>query len=158
MQDSFFSKTVICILEDKDDINDETASKRNEMPDQTYGIIVNRVSVNPDTGKNRTLREAFEEHMLPGRLADVFGDSVVREGGPVHVAIQMLYSLSSSNEDDKLSGIGGKIIPMIPEGDSSTALYSDRATYFQGDVFKAMNAVDGGAMDRGTRVVLYEGT
>jgi hypothetical protein len=47
MQDSFFSKTVICILEDKDDTNNESASKRNEMPDQTYGIIVNRVSVNP---------------------------------------------------------------------------------------------------------------
>jgi hypothetical protein len=174
MNDSFFTKTVICILEHKEDCDsdddsddddsddDESAAKQSEFSGgQTYGLVVNQVSVNNDTGKNRTLKEAFEQHMLPGRLADVFGDSVVREGGPVHVAVQMLHSLPATTDDDddadddeegdEDSSIGGRLIPTIPEGDStSMALYSDRATYFQGDIFKAMNAVEDSTMDRGT--------
>jgi putative AlgH/UPF0301 family transcriptional regulator len=164
MNDSFFTKSVICILEHKSDdfSDDESVAKRkdddddddddDDMPVQaTYGLILNRVSVNAETGKNRPLREAFEKEMLPARLADVFGDSMVREGGPVHVAIQMLYSLSAATqEDDNLSAVGGTLIPVIPDAeDSSTALYSDRATYFQGDIIKAMAAVDKGDLDRG---------
>jgi hypothetical protein len=165
MNDSFFSKTVICILEHEDENktspgeDEESASKRNiDLPDQqTYGLIVNRPSVHDDTGKNHTLKEAFEEHMLPGKLAEVFGDSIVREGGPVHVALQMLHSLpSTSGEGSNENVIGGRVIPMIPEGDeTSTALYSDRATYFQGEVFKAMTAVEEGRMDRGTKCCPY---
>ena len=141
MNDSFFSRTVICILEHNDDDDSENAGN-------TYGLIVNRVSVNSDTGKNRTLREAFKENHLPTRLADVFGDSVVKEGGPVHSSIQMLYSALADN--DELTSIGGSVIPTLPEGDKSPALYSDRATYFQGDIFKAMDVVDKGIIDRGT--------
>jgi hypothetical protein len=71
-------------------------------------------------------------------LADVFGNSTVKDGGPVHVALQMLHSLPGSEEN----GVGGTLIPAIPEAeDSSTAEFSDRATYFQGDVFKAISAV-----------------
>jgi hypothetical protein len=140
MNDSFFARTVICILEHNDDDAPKNAGN-------TYGLIVNRVSVNSGTGKNRTLREAFKENHLPKRLADVFGDAVVKEGGPVHSSIQMLYSAMADN--DELTSIGGSVIPTLPEGDNSPALYSDRATYFQGDIFKAMDAVDKGIIERG---------
>ena len=146
MTDSFFGRSVICILEHKDD-SDESGSKRSTTAGHTYGIIINRVSVNAGTGKNRTLREAFQESRLPGRLADVFGDAVIKEGGPVHASIQMIYAASA--EDDSLSTLGGSVIPVVAEGDSSPALYSDRAVYFQGDVFKAMEAVENGTLDRG---------
>jgi putative AlgH/UPF0301 family transcriptional regulator len=126
-------------------------------PGQTYGVIINRVSINHETGRQRTLREAFQDHMLPARLAEVFGNAVVREGGPVHVALQMIYSLSSSTDPVDLSmsspssveAIGGTLIPEITdEVHESAALYSDRATFFRGNMFKAMDAVNDGSLDR----------
>lgn len=147
LNDSFFSKSVVCILDHKDE-STESGSKRSEDAGSTYGVIVNRFSMNPETGKNRTIREAFLKSRLPARLADIFGDAVVKDGGPVHVSIQMLYAAAADNEE--LSSIGGAVIPMVPEGDSSTALFSDQATYFQGDLFQAMTAVENGKIDRGT--------
>lgn len=162
MNNSYFSKTVICILEHEEDNkkvaggdeDEESASKRNLLKgQQTYGLIVNRPSVNTETGKNRTLKDAFEEHMLPGKLAEVFGDVIVREGGPVHVALQMLHSVPASPEGGgNENPMGGRLIPMVPEGDeTSTVLFSDRATYFQGEIFKAMTAVEEEHIDRGTK-------
>jgi len=182
MHDSYFSKSVICILEHKglgsvlensrytkkdsssDNDDDGVASeeeveeseritrrsaRRTTPPGQTYGVIVNRVSLQNDTGQNRTLREVFREHMLPERMADVFGDTAVREGGPVHVALQTIHSMpSSSEQEDAVSDIGGTIIPSVSDGDESPALYSDRATYFQGNMFKTMSQVENGTMDR----------
>ena len=152
MNDSYFGRSVICILEHNDEtMLDSSASKRNQTPGQTYGIIVNRVSYNSDTGKNRSLTEAFEQHMLPGKIAEIFGDSVVREGGPVHVAIQMLYGVPGFNDTSKvMSDIGGSLIPTIPEAGSSPSLYSDEAIYAFGDIFKAVEAVDAGKLDPGT--------
>lgn len=139
MTDSFFSKSVICLLD------------RKYNNGQTYGVIINRTSVNTETGRNRTLKEAFDDNMLPTKLAEAFGDLEVKRGGPVHVALQMLYSLPGSEENS----IGGSIIPMIPDDDhSSTAIFSDRATYFQGDVFKAITAVEKGTLDRGTSSII----
>lgn len=185
MHDSYFSRTVICILEHKGlgDIlrNDRTRKKCNDdadeyidddldgegqeeennpiakrivrqttPPGQTYGLIVNRVSVHNEAGKNRTLKEVFREHMLPEKLSNVFGDSVVREGGPVNVALQMIHSLSSpSEQEDVASAVGGTIIPTIINGEESPALYSDRATYFQGNMFKILSKVKDGTIDRG---------
>jgi len=167
MHDSYFSKCVICILEhkglkdnnnrsedDEDSENDETKDTRRKNsrrsstpPGQTYGVIVNRVSLRNDNGENRTLKEVFREHMLPERLAEVFGESVVREGGPVHVALQMIHTLSP---DDMNEDVGGTVIPFVSNGeeDESPALYSDRATYFQGNMFKTMSRVEKGTMDR----------
>ena len=125
------------------------SARRTSPPGQTYGVIVNRVSLQNDTGQNRTLREVFREHMLPARMADVFGDSVVREGGPVHVALQMIHSLPSMPSEPSASDVGGTVIPFIPEGDESPALYSDKATYFQGNMFKTMSQVENGTMGCG---------
>ena len=186
MHDSYFSKSVICILEHKGlgsvienrrytkrdadgDDNDgdvdsedgdgedesvritQRTSRRTTPPGQTYGVIINRASLQADTGEKRTLREVFREHMLPEGMADVFGDSVVREGGPVHVALQMIHSLPASSDDESdAADLGGEIIPAITDGDESPALYSDRATFFQGNMFKALSQVKKGGIDRGT--------
>eukprot|EP00934_Nitzschia_sp_Nitz4_P005703 Nitzschia sp. Nitz4//scaffold42_size132992//70246//71889//NITZ4_003399-RA/size132992-processed-gene-0.39-mRNA-1//-1//CDS//3329551718//5693//frame0 len=173
MNDSFFAKSVICILQHKEDNSG------------TYGIIVNRVSVNTDTGRNRSLVEAFDKSMLPGRLSHVFGDSVIREGGPVHVALQMLHSLPSdfvpmeskepvnpvvseeppvqdkpeenAEKSEQEDGsefpldetLGGRLLPVLPVDDeTSTAIHSDRATYFAGDIFQVMKAVENGSIER----------
>jgi putative AlgH/UPF0301 family transcriptional regulator len=173
MNDSFFSKTVIIILDhtpiipqddpskgEHDEQNDRIPDDGNiqqptTYPGQTYGLIINRVSVDRKTGKNRTLEDAFQENLLPARVASVFGDSTVREGGPVHTSLQMIHSLSSSSssssdQEDVASLVGGTIIPTITDDEEqSPALYSDRATYFKGNIFKAMNAIDDGTLDRG---------
>ena len=164
MMDSFFSKSVICILDRKNNNNNKNNNQSSQQQQQTYGIIVNRLSINGETGKNRTLKEAFDDNMLPERLADTFGDKEVKRGGPVHVALQMLYSLPGSTKNT----IGGnRIPPMIPPPSSphhnvssrdkkSTTTTTpastspDRTTYFQGDVFKAITAVEKGILDRGT--------
>ena len=122
-----------------------------QPPGQTYGVIINRVSIEHGTGRNRTLTEVFREHMLPEKIAKVFGESSIREGGPVHVALQMIHSLACPADQEELAAsVGGRIIPMITNGIESPALYSDRATYFQGNMFKMMPAVDDGIIDRGT--------
>jgi putative AlgH/UPF0301 family transcriptional regulator len=163
MNDGFFSKSVICILDHTsihdlpEDENDEsytatTPAGSYQMHCQTYGLIINRVSVRAETGRNRTLKEAFQEHMLPERITETFGNCIVRSGGPVHVSLQMIYSAppsSSEQGEDVFSTIGGKVIPAVEEkeGDSS-ALYSDRGTYFQGHIFKAASAIENGTLDR----------
>ena len=154
MTDSYFGKTVVCILEHEEaQQQDDTVEKRAvSFPgQQTYGLIVNRACINSATGKQRTLREAFEQNMLPGKLADVFGNFIVRDGGPVHVSLQMIHSPPTTTAEGEIidNPIGGRLIPMIAETEeSSTALYSDRATYFQGEIFKAMVEVEEGRLDR----------
>ncbi|OEU20993.1 hypothetical protein FRACYDRAFT_234625 [Fragilariopsis cylindrus CCMP1102] len=147
MHDSYFSRTVICILEHK---GLGSVLQNTTPPGQTYGVIVNRVSIQNETGQNRTLKEVFREHMLPERLIDTFGDSVVREGGPVHVSLQMIHSLSNpaSEQVDVASNVGGTIIPTITDGEESPALYSDRASYFRGNMYKIMSQVEDGKIDR----------
>ena len=129
----------------------EQSLRQATPPGQTYGVIVNRVSIQNETGQNRTLKEVFREHMLPERLTDTFGDSVVREGGPVHVSLQMIHSLSNpaSEQVDVASNVGGTIIPTITDGEESPALYSDRASYFRGNMYKIMSQVEDGKIDRG---------
>jgi putative AlgH/UPF0301 family transcriptional regulator len=97
------------------------------------------------------LKEAFEENMLPERLSSVFGNATVRYGGPVHMSLQMIHSLSATQQDDPQisSLIGGTLIPEIIDKDqNAAALYSDQATYYRGNVFKAISAVENGDLDR----------
>jgi hypothetical protein len=149
MNDSFFHKTVICILEHKAEKELQGGSGPFSDAGDTQGIIINRACLDPETGENRTLKAAFEQNSFPGKLSEIFGNTMVREGGPVHISLQMLHSAPSGEDDKNLSMIGGNLIPTIPEGGSSAALYSDRATYFKGDTFKAASAIEEGAVDRG---------
>jgi len=155
--DSYFRKTAVCILEHDGESqrrsDDEPVERRvlNFPGQQTYGLIVNRPSIKSDTGKQRTLREAFDKNMLPGKLADVFGDFIVRDGGPIHVSLQMVHSRPATSEEGGSldNPIGGRPIPMVTDDEeSSPALYSDRATYFQGEIFKAMVEIEKGNLDR----------
>ena len=126
----------------------ESMGSYDTLPGQTYGVIVNRSSVNHETGRQRTLREAFQEHMLPARLADEFGNAPIKTGGPVHVALQMIHTFPSSMSAGDT--IGGTLIPLVTTNDEneSTALYSDRATFFGGNMFKAIDAINDGTIDR----------
>ena len=131
----------------------ESMGTYDTIPGQTYGVIVNRSSVNHETGRQRTLREAFQEHMLPARLADGFGNAPIRTGGPVHVALQMIHTFpSSASMSAAGDAIGGTLIPQVAtnnnENESTTALYSDRATFFGGNMFKAIDAINDGTIDR----------
>lgn len=198
LNDTVFSKTVICILDheamlpppgetkenssndDKDDDNkddeddndnstndtihiqsrDSQSSDRHyKIPGQTYGLVINRISRHERTGETRSLKQVFQENMLPERLSESFGTTSVRYGGPVHVSLQMIHSLSAAQQDQlqASSDIGGTMIPEIMDdsGDSniddqtaSAALYSDQATFFRGNIFKAIAAVEKGVIDR----------
>lgn len=144
---------MVCILDYENEIKNESAAKRYDLDAMgpTYGLVINRLSLNDDD-EPRTLREAFAENMLPERMADYFGDTPVKDGGPVHSNLQMLYSLPGNKEDT----IDGNLIPTIPkedDDDASAAQYTDRATYFQGDVFHAMTAVKDGNLDKGEFVL-----
>jgi putative AlgH/UPF0301 family transcriptional regulator len=173
LNDLSFSKAVICILDhqplhavvddtnslssdyQKDD-NHETlpsAIQDYRIPGQTYGLIINQVSIREGTGRIRTMNETFRERGFPEELTECFGNASVRIGGPVHPALQMIHSLSPSQQDQQqhLSSssliIGGRLIPEIADQES-VALYSDRATYFQGNVLNAKKAVEDGNLDR----------
>lgn len=140
--DGYFRRTVICLLEHHDG---ESGSSFMG----SYGLIVNRVCTSPQTGRNLTLEETVRP--LPSTLLSSFGGCPVREGGPVNLALQMMHTIASPLDDTgvDLGGIGGTPLPWI-EGtvDESSALYSDRAIYFHGDVLKAAEAVTAGRIDR----------
>jgi putative AlgH/UPF0301 family transcriptional regulator len=138
----YFRRTVVCILDHKEE--QDAISGSDTVG--TYGVIINRNRVSPHTNKNLTLDEVLRP--LPEDLEMAFGGCVVKEGGPVHMSLQMLHSATPDQEDLK---IGGYPLPMIADDDSSapsTAQLSDRAIYYKGDVMKAANAVLSGSLDR----------
>ncbi len=159
--------------DDDDDSDDEIIKNSNGG---TYGVIINcplKVGVpdpndtNSTKKRNRTLREVMRHDALPEGVKIAFGDCPVRQGGPVNVSIQMLR-IASPEEEDKLK-IGGTVLPTVlqcdyfdGEGDDghdsdvgdgghvmSSALYSDKAIYFGGDIIKAAQAVIDGEIERG---------
>ena len=129
----YFQRSVICIL--------SHSEGKNGTSGGTYGLVVNKQTINSSTGQDRTLTEVLRT--VPPELAEVFGESLVREGGPVHMSIQMVHSADSP-------GFGGTVLPMRPPDDmTSTALHSDRAVWYQGDIIQAAEAVSNGQMNRG---------
>jgi putative AlgH/UPF0301 family transcriptional regulator len=137
----YFRRSVICIL-------DHTEEANNTVPGQTqaygtYGLVVNSVILSPQSGKNLALSEVLRD--FPSELKEAFGGSFVKEGGPVHVSLQMLHA--ATPEQDFLK-IGGSVIPMIAQEDESTALNTNEAIYYQGDVTKAADAVMKGELEK----------
>lgn len=137
----YFRRAVICILDHKEE---------QDAPGSfgTYGLIVNRVRASPRTQKSLTLEEVIRP--LPKELALSFGGSVVKEGGPVHMSLQMLHSITADQEELR---IGGCPIAAISNDNEDhqrvlSAIHSDRAIYFKGDVLTAANAVMSGSLDR----------
>jgi putative AlgH/UPF0301 family transcriptional regulator len=156
----YFRRTVICILDHREE-NEGFKVKMKDVDDDvldpalarrmvgTYGLVVNRICVSAHSGKHLSLQETIRP--LPEQLSKAFGGSLVRDGGPVQVSLQMLHCLSPDLQEEVQ--IGGHILPMIPSSNDeivveSTALGSDRAVFFQGDILTAAAAVTSGQLDR----------
>ena len=167
-----FNRSIICILqhtegtkqypthddEIHDDDEDDDIDAVSSQNGGTYGLVINNpltVGVpgnNPERRRNRTLREVIRHNSLPEGVRVAFGSCPVRNGGPVNLSIQMLRT-ASPEQEDKLQ-IGGTVIPTVLNEDSdqecvSSAMYSDKAIYFGGDIIKAAQAVIDGDMERG---------
>jgi putative AlgH/UPF0301 family transcriptional regulator len=134
----YFRRTVVCILDHQEGNGDYGA----------YGLVVNRSCLSLESGRNTTLADVVQP--LPADLASAFGFFPVKEGGPVHMSLQMLHADPAlpPSENDECSQIGGTLLPMTSKDDESTALLSDRGIYYKGDVTKAANAVSSGRLDR----------
>lgn len=135
----YFRRSVICILDHK-----EESSEAKHSTYGTYGLIVNRLSSSPQTSKSLTLQEVLRP--IPAKLGAALGSAPIREGGPVHMSLQMLHAATPDQEELKL---GGHPLPMIPASeDQSTATKSDRAIYYKGNIMNAAHAIGSGRMDR----------
>lgn len=131
----YFHRTVVCILDHKDD-SPETGGG-------TYGLVVNRVGRSPKTGKHVTLHDVLRT--VPPQLSEAFGQTMIRDGGPVHMSLQMIHATTEA-----VTHVGGNVLSMVTDGESSTALNTDRAIYFEGDVVKAAEAVKNGMLQPST--------
>mmetsp|Transcript_2272 Transcript_2272/g.3474 ORF Transcript_2272/g.3474 Transcript_2272/m.3474 type:complete len:498 (+) Transcript_2272:202-1695(+) len=148
-----FAKSVICILQhtESQSIGEEDDG---EHMGGTYGLIVNKplkIGVpNHDSNqsRDRTLREVIRYDCLPEGIKLAFGDNRVRNGGPVNMSMQMIRT-STIDEEEKWK-LGGTVLSMVGDGCSvedvkdevtSTAMDTDSAIYFGGDIIKAAQAV-----------------
>ena len=147
----YFRRTIICLLDHQDGETEESRLSAYG----TYGVVINRICASPQSNRNFTLHEVLKP--LPNDLMMAFGNSLVKEGGPVNLSVQMLYGVSDlEGADSYVSGnaaepilVGGSLLPVIPENENeSTALHSDRSVYYGGDVLSAANAVLAGQLDR----------
>ncbi|GAX23709.1 hypothetical protein FisN_12Hh286 [Fistulifera solaris] len=147
----YFRRTVICLLDHQDGETD--VSRQCQSPYGTYGLVINRICTSPQSNRNFTLHEVLKP--LPNDLMMAFGNYPVKEGGPVNMSVQILYSVSDAEVADGCpSGksneeIGGHLLPMVLENEhESTAFHSDRSVHFGGDVLSAAKAVLAGQLDR----------
>jgi putative AlgH/UPF0301 family transcriptional regulator len=151
----YFRRSVICILDHKeeDDVDTILLSSRTKSLNRsssssygTYGLIINRTCSSPHSGKHLTLDEILRP--IPPKLLTAFGTTLVKEGGPVHMSLQMVLSSHSRLQDDLSLEIGGTFIRPAEVGtvnDDSTS--GSLSTYYNGDVFKAADAVASGQLD-----------
>ena len=138
----YFRRTVVCIL--------DHSERQGTSNGGTYGLVVNRIGVSPSTGKDQTLTDVLRT--IPPPLAEVFGESSVRDGGPVHMSIQMIHSAESPQQPS----LGGTVLLSTPTTQNTTTTTptttkhpTDRSIYYQGDIIEAAEAVSNGQLDRG---------
>ena len=154
-----FAKSVICILQHtvsrpEDDGEKEDDLDLDESTGGTYGLIVNKSlktgvpNRDSDQTRNRTLREVIRHDCLPEGIKVAFGDSTVRNGGPVNMSVQIIRT-STTDEEEKWK-LGGTVLSMANDASSteaetdivkSTAIDTDSAIYFGGDIIKASQSV-----------------
>eukprot|EP00521_Asterionellopsis_glacialis_P007417 CAMPEP_0195290454 /NCGR_PEP_ID=MMETSP0707-20130614/6308_1 /TAXON_ID=33640 /ORGANISM="Asterionellopsis glacialis, Strain CCMP134" /LENGTH=456 /DNA_ID=CAMNT_0040350585 /DNA_START=14 /DNA_END=1384 /DNA_ORIENTATION=+ len=127
----FFHQSVICLLEH---------TESGEGNGGTYGLVVNRIG--------NTLGEVIRSDSMPEKLSNAFSACPVREGGPVHVSLQMVHACEPEQQESL--GVGGTVLTMLPSSNdiTSTAIDSDRAIYFQGNVEEAADAVVAGDLKK----------
>jgi len=124
----YFRRTVIVLLDRSDD---------KEGNGGTYGLIVNRSS-------NQTLAEVLR--IIPEKLRNspVVDTCNVRDGGPVHMSVQMIHALHDSSS--AVHEIGGTALDSDDQTMGSN-LNTDRTILYQGDIFEASEAVKSGVID-----------
>ena len=168
----YFANTVIAILDhtephvatkkDTDNgVSDDGLLEGDQYPSGggTYGVIVNRLSFSSipneaGSPRPRALREVLRPDCIPPILRRAFGDSIIREGGPVNVSVQMMHTASPELEEELK--LGGMVLPMVQSDDRdeqveeilSAAADSDSAVYFNSDLIKAAQSVIDGKMER----------
>uniref|UniRef100_A0A6V2EJM3 Uncharacterized protein n=2 Tax=Ditylum brightwellii TaxID=49249 RepID=A0A6V2EJM3_9STRA len=187
----YFSRCVIVIIDHTEDIvSGEGSSSNSNKNGGTYGLVVNKESLISPRGRmsvgnvqkslsssqqqqqqseetaryRRTLTDVIQVECLPEILRNAFGDSPVRDGGPVNPSVQMMHACSP--EQESKYHIGGDVLPMIVSDDIagnkittstgsgdddngvivSSAMHTDEAVYYQGDIMCAAEAVIGGDM------------
>ena len=150
-----FAKSVICILQHTESRPTTTGEEEDgEHMGGTYGLVVNKplkVGVpndDSDQSRDRALCEVIRYDCLPEGIRLAFGDNAVRNGGPVNMSIQMIRT-STTDEEEKWK-VGGTVLSMVGDGSpiedvkeevTSTAMDTDSAIYFGGDIIKAAQAV-----------------
>lgn len=179
-----FARSVICLLQHTPPSNDVSSASTNVEQDKsaskeqgsdiggTYGLIVNQPiktgvpNAYSERSRWKTLREVIRYDCLPEGIKVAFGNSPVRNGGPVNLSVQMLRC--TTPEEEEKSKIGGSVLPMattlcdhavedtILQNNNdkgtvttschdmatlSTAMDTNSAVYFGGDIIKAAQAV-----------------
>jgi hypothetical protein len=86
----FFRQSVVCIVDHTERNVSPCDNEEKIFHGGTYGLTVNKPCLNPSTGRDQTLRDAFRQ--LPKKIADSFGDCSIRHGGPVHLSLQVSLS------------------------------------------------------------------
>jgi len=121
----YFRRSVIVIL-------DQTADK--DGSGGTYGLIVNRSS-------NQTLADVLR--IIPEKLRNtsIVDSCKVKDGGPVHMSVQMIHACNHSLSEIKR--IGGTAL-QNDDTNSNDTHDNGRVIYYQGDIFEASKAIESG--------------
>lgn len=135
----YFRRSVVCIL---DHCEREVLEDDKVRHGGTYGLVINKPGLNPFTGRDQTLRAVFRH--LPRKVLDSFGECSIRHGGPVHLSLQMIHGARPQDQPT----LNGEVLKIINDGDTSPAMYTDRAVYYKGDLIEAASAVTEGTLDR----------
>lgn len=107
-----------------------------------------------------SLAQAINSENLPESVLDAFGDSTVRDGGPVQFSLQMLHrkqNVVKDNNDNgenkeqteaesELNDVGGTVLESDYNTDKATT-DSEDTTFFGGDLVKASHSVLAGRSD-----------
>lgn len=153
-----FAKSVICILQHTAshpaiDIEKIEDIDLDDNMGGTYGLIVNKSlktgvpNHDSDQTRDRTLREVIRHDCLPEGIKLAFGDSTVRNGGPVNMSVQIIRT--STTDEEETWKLGGTVLSMANDACSttvndvvkSTAIDTDSAIYFGGDIIRASQSV-----------------
>lgn len=115
----YFRRSVIVILDQTDE---------KDGSGGTYGLIVNRSS-------NQTLADVLR--IIPEKLRNtsIVDSCKVKDGGPVHMSVQMIHAWNDSLSE--VNKIGGTAL----QNDDTN---SGRVIYYQGDIFEASKAIESG--------------
>ena len=130
----------------------QSSDNEKEEPDDDSQKADNVTrSTSSSARKPISLLQAVKNDDLPESVQLAFGDSPIREGGPVNLSIQMIHRKAVQNDAEIGSTtdkgkVGGTLIPSH-FGEQPVAPNETEETYFGGDVIKASYSVLEGVSD-----------